>query len=453
MGFINQNNCLVNDSIGNIYVFNWSEHGIKLLTYTKTSGQVNNKIVVEDSIDEYDVTIDENDTIYLVCQKEDGSIILLLYDNDTWDESIIAESFNSRLYNLNIIRTNSKLHIIYCVSSNEDPNRLKIYHHYLQDDNWVTHEVEEISKKEILNSFQIITRGDEIILGYYNLIGNFEEVFIKVFNINNSTWTESIQITSKQTTKLYIDLLLTKDGYINITYSEYKNGNLTIKFEKYKLLENNSIKICENVISNPSNCMYPTLVYSQGMLWNIWTEYDNVVSCFSDDNGLSWSLPHLWTESKNNDFTRYKFISNDVNTNINHNLNHSFGFLGSEITFIGFGNIEDAVEIPLKSKKKEKTVDRQDLSGRGKKKAIKEKGDAEMEKEIVSLKENMQSLELHVKKLENYIKDSNDEKDNNYSSEVAKYANKIEDIEKRLDEIESYIFRRRRNNPFFSSRE
>jgi len=414
---------------------------------------MNNEILVEDIVSEYDVTIDENDEMYLVCQKKDGSIVLLHYEKDSWNESVIAETFYSQLYNLNIIHTNSRLHIFYCVSSIEDSNRLKIYHHYLHDDDWVTHEVEEISKKEILNSFQIIIRDDEIILGYYDLVGSFEEIFIKIYNTYDNVWAESIQITFTQTTKLYIDLLLTDDDYINLSYSEYKNGSLMTKFEKHKLLENNSSKICEYVISNPANCMYPTLIYSQGILWNIWTEYNNVVSCFSDDRGLSWSLPHLWTKSKNNDFTRYKFISNNKSVNANHSLNYSFGLLGREITFIGFGNIEDAVEIPLKSKKKEKTIERQRINDRDKKKVIKEKGDAKMEKELTNLKENIQSLEIHVKKLESYIKDINGEKDNNHDNEVIKDIKKIKDIEKRLDEIESYIFRRRRSNPFFRPRE
>lgn len=454
MGFVNQDNCLICNSIGDILLFRVTEQGISMSYFDKALGKAHNEVVIKGSIEEYNVTIDKNDKIYLICQKKNKDILLLTYDNFEWNENIIADKFDSRLYNLNIVALNNTIHILYCVQSNNNENIFRISHHYLDKDTWITNDVKEITRKDILNPIHAICNEDEIFLGYYDLVGSFEELFIVKFNTKTKKWSNAIKLTSNHKKKLYIDMLITDDGCINILYSENMNDNLLIKYEKYKLLKDNYTKVCDNYLSNPGNCTHPTFVYNQGLLWSIWIEYEKIMSCFSDDYGLSWSLPYNWKEFNFMKFTRYRFVSNNTQINDKYELNNSFGLLGNEIRFIGFGDIKNAVQVPLKSKKKDGPLERKEVLNRNRIEIIDNKEEQELEKKIRMLNDYVNDLEEYIKKLEQKVKDMNQEINKENNKEILESINKIKSIEKRLDDIEAYVFRRRRRTGFpFNPRE
>lgn len=354
MGFVNQTGILVSDSFGNLYSFLWSEEKIVLVYFDKILGSTEKTVLIEDCSLEFDAAIDKDDTLYVVCQKKDGSILLLDYTNGTWHTSILVDANPSKIYNLNIAAYEKSVHILYCVPGKENSKRYRIYHHFYEKQAWNTFEVEDIGRKDILNPFQILIEKDRLMIGYYNLVKNEEQIFIKIFDVSNGKWGPGIQLTYDANYKIYLDMLLIGKENLHLTYSEYIEGNLVIKYESYKLKANQVTKTTEEFVSNLANCSYPTFVFNDQKLWLIWTEYDQVVSCYTSDMGTTWSVPYLWKESKEQSFVRYKFLTNDENLKRNYLLNYSFGKEFPRFSFIGFGSLDRATEIPLKSKKKRK---------------------------------------------------------------------------------------------------
>ncbi|NLJ78889.1 MAG: hypothetical protein GX329_05965 [Tissierellia bacterium] len=99
-------------------------------------------------------------------------------------------------------------------------------------------------------------------------------------------------------------------------------------------------------LSNPENPQHPTIIYNNGRLWVSWVEYDNVMSCYSEDMGSTWSPILMWKESKGADIVRYEYRGKQPDDTI---LDYSFGNIGQEIDVMGFGPTKKTIEIPLKT--------------------------------------------------------------------------------------------------------
>jgi hypothetical protein len=422
-----------------------NKEGIVYIYFDRATKTVEKKILVNECTPEFDVDIDSNDSIYLVCQKKTGTILLFSFENGVWTKTLVEIQHNSILYNLNILLYNNELHIFYCIPVSEEGKKYTIYHSLYNTDGLKTNRITNITIRQVLNPFQIISTNNKLLFVYYDLINGNEQIFIRIFDDVQNTWEKSIQITQSNTYKLYLDVLSFNGKELHISYCEFRSENLIVKYEKYKLIDTMEVvKITENYLSNPVNCMYPTFVFYDNKLWIVWIEYDNVMSSYSNDMGLNWSNPYLWKESKGVDFARYKFNSNGKDNSNSYWLNYGFSKAYPELTFIGFGSLNKAVEVPLKNKtiKKVKKDENYNFLPNNTIKRIQKKDYIEenyqrIENRIKLLLNRIEKVEENISSLKGLIKDS----ENIVNEE------KLKKIEERVDEIEKYLMRRRRG-PF-----
>ncbi|MTI49235.1 MAG: hypothetical protein FH761_15490 [Firmicutes bacterium] len=357
MAFSNQSSSIVTDSKGNLYFFLWTQKGIELVFLDKIIGNTEKKILVEDCYEDFDVIVDSKDKIHLIYQKKDGNIENRICSNGIWKREEVVYQVNKKAFNLKIRRLNNKIHIFYCVPKNDNNKVYNRYHAFKLTDTWETKDVGAISRLDILNTFEIQEYSNSLFWGYFDLVKDMEQLYIQQFDIQNNRWIDEIQITSNQTKKLYLDFIILND-FIHITYCENFMGNYVVKYEKYEINVNQQMKkVNEEIVSNPSNCSYPTFVVFQSRLWIIWTELENLMSVYSEDMGDNWNEPYLWSESKQEVFTRYRFDSNERSISNTYTLNYSFGKQYPNISFMGFGKLDKAVEVPLKYKKNDIKMD------------------------------------------------------------------------------------------------
>lgn len=455
MGFTNVHDVLIMDDKENIYSFYIHENKIKMILYDKNTGKATKRVIIGDCIDEYDSAISEDGIVYLVCQKLDGSIMLVSIDGYNQEEYFLAEKFDSRLRDINVKLIGNQIHIIYCLESNEGNNRFRIYHHRLKNNEWDTNVVSDITIREILNPISIIKLEDDMVIGYYDLVDNTEQVFINIYSIVNSKWSDKIQVTTDRSTKMYLDMLNCNANEINLCYSKFLEGNFIVTYEKYRMSNGEATKVVEHTLSNPANCMYPTFIYSDGTLWTIWIEYNGLLSCFSEDGGLSWSLPYSWEESKRADFARYKFTTNNDAIKDAYDFNYGFATYGESTTFIGFGDVEAAIEVPLKSQIKKKEDEDEDIENDVDNEGIMlEKEVSRIQENIVKEKEVDESIELNeirerVEIIEQALKAITEILETklseiNFQSQYEhENSKKITELEKRVFDIESFLSKRR----------
>lgn len=404
MTFAHQNSVLLYDRSKNVYNFRWDEDKIIFTYFDKKLEKYHTNTLIEESTIEFDGVIDEEDHVYVIYQNQNGVMALKTLEDGTWNTHLLGEFNHLKIANLNLIMHNKNLHIIYCIPVSEDNRKYKIYHHYYDDPEWKTLEVGTIQKKNVLNPFQIVHQKNKILLGFYDVVDHEEQIFIKEFDFENHQWKGAIQLTSSFEDKLYLDMMMPNHETLDITYSEYHEGNLVIKYEKHRLQETKSVKVLETILSNPSNCSSPTFVLNDKSLWNIWTEYDQVYSSFTTDEGLTWSSPYVWKESKDEIFFRHKFQTNDSMINAYYQLNHVFGKGYPTFSFIGFGSLDKVMEVPIKQKKYIKKKEEKVMeSEKNIKPEIKKSSTEINEIDISTLKEDIQKLEERIQNIEEYI--------------------------------------------------
>lgn len=459
MGFTNIHDVLVMDDKEDIYSFYMYENKIRMILYDKNTEKATKNTIINDCLDEYDSAISKDGTVYLVCQKIDGSIVLVSIDGYRKEEHILAEEFDAKLRNINIKLVGEQIHIVYCVSSKEGNNRFRIYHHSLLNDEWETHVISDITIGDFLNPISVIDLGNSLVVVYYDKVDNIDQVFINTYDQANNKWSDKIQLTTDSSTKIYLDMLGNYNDEIDLCYSKLIEGNFVVTYEKYRILNGEITRAVEHSLSNPANCMYPTLMQSNKTLWTIWIEYNGLLSCFSEDGGFTWSTPYSWEDSKKDDFARYKFSTNNSAIIDDYNFNYGFATYGERTSFIGFGDIENAVEVPLKSqiKKKEDEGDIDSMETMQEMEATKVEENIKSEKEMKEIKSledskeirELKELEERVTIIEQALKTITEILENNIVDNdsrvqnVDDYKEKVEILEKRIVDIELFLSRRR----------
>lgn len=404
MPFYNQPSLIVQEKMGNLHNFIYRDKKIIYQSFFKETGKINKKVINHQATNDYDAGINPLGEIYLICRNEDNSVVLLSSHRDFDYFRVIVEA-GKQAQNLKICVIEDDIHIFYCVPQGVDKTKYMINHYYDNGKDWSNQEINIISRGDVLNPIQSIVAEDKIFLVYYNLISGIEQIFIKAYDLKEQKWSDGQQLTTGIEKKLYLDVLIRKMGDLEIAYCEYEEGNLVVKYEKHKIEGYNIKRIEEQKISNGANCQNPTLIYYGKILWLCWVEYNYIASRYSENEGGNWSEIYLWNQSKVEDIVRHKYIVNKENSDV---LNYSFGS-ADDLSFIGFGNLENTSIIPIKRKGFVKKMD--------------------VKKEIIKNSDNNTSKEL-LSKIEN---DTNKIKKKLGENKLS------EEIENRINNIENQI--------------
>lgn len=398
MSFVNEKNMLLTDELNNIHNIYWDNKKIYHSIFQK--GKESKNVVVDEEVFlEFDAVLDKNNSLYVIYQKRNKEIVLAKNTKDGWSKDSLGNIDGFSVFNLKIFINKGYLNILYCTTEDEKENTYSIYHHYYEKE-WKSKKVDNITRKILLNPFSLNTNEDKVRLFYYDMVGEFEEIFVKEFDYELYEWSEKNQLTSESNDKLCLDTLINGES-LYLTYSKYVDENLIIKFEKFKL--ENYEKESEEEISNLGNPMYPTLVSDDKKLWGIWTEYDKVVSAYSTDKGNTWEGPYEWKETMKDRFYRYDYKTNNSGKYL---LNHAFGKDYPNFSFLGFSNLEEATKVNVK--KKDVITEEDDdtkafLIVNDKDVKIIEDENEEYEKTILILQQEVDELKGKLKEMENKV--------------------------------------------------
>jgi len=338
---------LLSDSYDNVDLFRLVDKEIIRYHFNKRISKNVQLTVAMDVNKEYDVCIDEKNTIYLAYQNLNNDIMLAIIHDDRINKIRLAETSVNEVYYINVVCNDGEPHIFYFRPEKGKAKKYKLYHNYINDKEWIVDVVDEIEVRELLNPFVVYSTKREIITAYYDYDIQGEQIYIKSFNFKDNKWGEKIKLTDSENHKLYVDLICINNK-LHLTYCQYEEGNLIVKYDRFNYVDGHIIKEMDEEISNLGSHQDPTLIYFDNKLWISWIEYEKVYSRYSDDNGNTWSSIYLWKESINKSIVRYKYSNCDENNEAI--FNYSFGKIKDDIKFIGFGPLENVEEIPLKKK-------------------------------------------------------------------------------------------------------
>lgn len=338
---------LLSDSYDNVDLFRLMDKEIIRYHFNKRTKRNIQLTIAMDANKEYDVYIDEKNTIYLAYQNLNNDILLAIIRGDKINRIKLTEGSTKEVYYLQVIGNNEEPHIFYFKPEDETVKKYKLYHHHLNDKDWIVDVVDEIEIRELLNPLSVFKTKEEIIAAYYDNNLQGEQIYIRPFNFKDGKWGEKIKLTDSENYKLYLDLICINNK-LHLTYCQYEGGILVVKYEMFNYEDGHISKQKEEEISNLGSQQDPTLIYFDNRLWVSWIEYEKVYSRYSDDGGNTWSPIYLWKESINKSIVRYKYSCwEDKDDGV---FNYSFGKIKGDIKFIGFGPLENIEEVPLKKK-------------------------------------------------------------------------------------------------------
>lgn len=336
MSFINDYSYTIRRSNKDIFYF-YCENGLFYKYYDSHNNLIKKINILEDYIKDFTMfsfSIDEDDNIYGVLCFDNLKIIKCCKDSFSFSiEDTLKFDFQKfRMCYPYFKKIDNTIHMFYYVYEIQESNTTALFHMYKENDTWYEQKIDFINHL-ILNEYKVVFIRDIPIIFYFNIIDNSEEIFCCIFNNLSHTWSNPIQITDTKRNKLYMDVIV-KDNFIHITYCYEVNNTYCIKYIK-SVVENNIFKISLSTdITKYSIFMYPSFTVDEDKLFLMWVHLDKLYTCYSTNDGFSWSEPFLDENSIYLEFLRSKFLSNykeDLSCS-----DSSLFITNGEISFLGF---------------------------------------------------------------------------------------------------------------------
>ncbi len=344
MTFINSTQTILRKSNGDILNFYIKDSILFYREFIYDKGWNESiQLLTDISSNQLDIKIDNNDRIYGIANKKNGKVLYIYTDNNEIKYKTFFEYDTNNYFIIYpfIHKKNSHIHVIYYLQDIKYKNTFGLINHYYDGDKWHQATLDVIQSSPIINPFIVSWESDNLYVFYFNNINNSREIFVNTFNLIEKSWSSPKQITKTNNKKLYLNVL-SDDAYShNITWSEFINDNLIVKFMKYYHRDKDISSSEILSLSEPANCSFPTFIKTGETLWLIWVSFNRLMSRYSLNNGKDWSESKEYIEEINTNFIKYKFHSNYKDDINNFKVNTIFGTYYPKISFIGFENLRN----------------------------------------------------------------------------------------------------------------
>lgn len=327
MTFYNNRAAIVHLDENQVYVFKNIDNNIIMNYYSDE--EIKEDTIIKDGLGEFDILINKEDKLELIYQCKEEKLHLVTIDKGRQEKISLTPKKLPKIFELNIRQKLDTKNIIYLVLKSGRDRIFQIHHYLFKGRKWTSFIVEEIKVDEVLNPVEILEYKDKILLFYYQ----DNKISMREFNFQEKRWHDPVTLTDNRK-KLYIDII-EEDNYFHLTYSQYKDDNLIIKYKRFLYSNKEMKKEIEKEISKKGNPSNPSLVIEDKRLWLVWNESDRILSSYSDNKGLDWSPIYLWKESRYTDILRYKYIKRERDIK----LDYGFGTIYPDIRFLGFGRL------------------------------------------------------------------------------------------------------------------
>lgn len=240
--------------------------GIKCITPDNKA-----ETLFENGLDDFDVTADKDEKIYLLCQDDKNYFYLYWYDGKTWQNKCMLESNVEEVYskNFSLINVNGWLNAFYTVKHKD--NTL-IVHHIIYSES----EPEIIERSD---NFKCYFSASDLNGNIYCFFVRDKELGYKKYSWKEKKWSG------------YKGVFKFNDEIFNICASFDQNNDYHItccvgEDGKYKVVYLNKDTVCE-IIGGGYSELNPVIVLN-GKIHILFDFAGRVLQAVSEDNGKSF---------------------------------------------------------------------------------------------------------------------------------------------------------------------
>ena len=229
------------------------------------------QIIFKDGLDDFDVTADKDENIYILCQDNRNYFYLYWYDGEKWQSKCMLESNVEEVYdkNFSLINVNGWLNAFYTVKHNEDT---LVAHHIIYSES----EPEIVEKSD---KFKCYFSAPDCSGNIYCFFARGKELGYKKYAWKDKKWSN------------YKGIFKFNDEIVNICASFDKNNNYHItactgEEGKYKVVYLNENTACE-IIGGGYGIIKPVIVLNE-KIHILFDFAGRVLQAISEDKGRSF---------------------------------------------------------------------------------------------------------------------------------------------------------------------
>ena len=306
--------------------------------YFSNNGDFSSNILSNNPItfSNYYFDIDEDDNIYGVFNDKSLNIVSFDYNLKKFNK-INTICYDYKNYSLDfpyIKFIGEDIHVIYYLTCNTSATTI-LFHHYRHNGKWFENKI-DIINISLLDNFTVFFNNDTPIIFYLGSVDGVTQVLTSTFNNSTCMWSSPIALTSSISNKVFLSVINDPLNFYHIAFSESQDYGYSISYINGYLNTDKFNVNYTNYITQPSDCMFPSLIKFKDTLYLMWVENKRLYTSQSSDLGLSWSefLEDEYTLT--NKFTRC-FLKSNYDSDLLFNCSSIF-IDSNSISILGFHN-------------------------------------------------------------------------------------------------------------------
>lgn len=334
MSFINEHCSIIRRSNKDMFYMHLDSDGL-YYNYYDIRGYVvyRDKLISDMDLDftRYSFSLDKNNNVHCIyCDKylqvlecKNNSYLFTQKEYITYDHKKFGIAFPYVKY------INDNPHIFYYVFNNNSTSTCALFHHYKHNDSWIENKIDFLNHI-VLDNFTVTWNESSPTIFYFNLVNGCEEIFTSRFNLGTFTWSEPLQITNSGKNKIYLNVVRDNINFYHICFCELNGNGYAVKYISGYLNENKFNLSESSYLSEPSTCMYPSIIKTDNNISVSWVNFSKLFTSTSENLGKSWSEPIVDENSIEDRFIRASFYSN-----YDEDLKYNVGNVFSTINDVG----------------------------------------------------------------------------------------------------------------------
>ncbi|MGE5631231.1 MAG: hypothetical protein ACM3TR_09075 [Caulobacteraceae bacterium] len=287
---------VIEDSHGNRYFFYYKDNSI-CYKEVANSGETKDTILISQVNSDFAVTIDTDNTLYLICNSRYKGLLLFYYNSLGWRfEQVINVHNSSALYLMDILVINSSIHVFF-LKKLPIANMHTVYH-MIKDANeqnsfpelsWKKSSLSEIYAQNIDNAYSLLHTKNGC-LHFSCVWYDGTNYFINYYCYDSSTkaWTYKTLQTAYKSYP-YVKLIYHNKN-INLLCFISENGNNFVQHFVSKAANSNSIEFKQLYMEKVDTVnIVPVFFYDDKSVHLSWIKDSVYFQYTLDDSAYKWN--------------------------------------------------------------------------------------------------------------------------------------------------------------------
>lgn len=249
------------------------------------------KVLIKDGLPGFDVIIDDNKNIHLVCRDRNFNIIYLLYNNDKWHKYVILKNKSNKPKpkNFKSFIINNFINLIYII---EHEDKHLLVHQILNHEQYEPSVIDYISSSSL--SFSAALDDSNNIYLYYLSERAGKKLGYKYYAWANKTWSQFKNIDDEETEKTNPYMIIDNKNNTHLCYVKELDNHMKLCYKRLLFDYPNDNKWDDEIEiwSSPFAVnIVPVILKVENDLYLMWQSSGRVLYSYSKDNGITWSTP------------------------------------------------------------------------------------------------------------------------------------------------------------------